>query len=354
MSVFERFVQSGCRTQLEKILYIRFICIDTKMKIAYFITLLNLFTQVQASYLNSSSLEDPDKPKRIACTSTMQQNIRLKEFKNNDIKWRTQSNLSTTDCYKGGCATKFTSDWTEMNTEYPGIIENFCTMVTDKIYSLEDDIAQCSSQYGEETCPIWVGQPTTWRNTIVKRLNELSDPGNGDSRCSIAQTDPAINAYVDSLSYWKAQRLRMDAAKISMITLKTSLAVQVQHYETTRLKLEKDMGNSNTMLSSKVDEFKLKVKNGDFDAGTEALLETGADGARGIVERMRETIAKSASKLEEYAHKIKRDSIRLAKMNQIANEHDRLQVFYNRIVEGGYQMLRNCLLNYQIEQAVLD
>ena len=82
------------------------------MKIAYFITLLNLFTQVQSytAKFNKTSLDDPFEPLRISCTSESQKNIRLKEFKNNNIVWRTESEKATADCYQGNCGISFEQD----------------------------------------------------------------------------------------------------------------------------------------------------------------------------------------------------------------------------------------------------
>lgn len=308
-----------------------------------------------ASAQKDNSLIDSKIPVRVNCNVEKKKFIRLKQFKNGAISFMTESaKTGTNDCYTqlasdctnpAGAQITYAADWAAMELIYPQITTDFCPMVTEKIGLLEDDIETGTAD--------WIESPSKWSAHILGVLNKL-DGDNVNSRCAISERDPAIIEYMQAMSYWKAQLIRMDAAKNAVGSQKLLLAESLKVYNLRRHELENDVKSLYNKLAAKHASFITLVKSDppDYDGATEALLETGVDGARGIVEKIREKIGEKGEELEIYAQKLKRDSVRLAKMNQIANEKDRLDSFYNRIVEAGYQVLRDCMLNYQIEQAV--
>merc|ERR1711865_101923 len=94
----------------------------------------------------------------------------------------------------------------------------------------------------------------------------------------------------------------------------------------------------------------------NYDESAEFLLSTGMEGegagVRGILHSVRRDVATAAINLENSAQVVKRNAIRYSKLNQIANEYERLDSFKNRVREASYGLLRNCLVNYQITNEI--
>jgi len=74
----------------------------------------------------------------------------------------------------------------------------------------------------------------------------------------------------------------------------------------------------------------------------------GENSARAEIGKVRASISKHAVDFEKLAHKLKRDSLRWSKLNQIAGEQERLDVLTEIVRMNAYDVLVTCLVNFQL------
>lgn len=268
------------------------------------------------------------------------------------------------------------SDWATMEDAAPGA-ETFCDKVAPVINRLGSDFFSFIDTEDQEIKArqdregiSWAGTPDEWQDTIVTRLT--------DARCAISPRDPAVLDYMKTQSYYFAQLKRMSIAdKQRDIFAADQFAAAINAYNEKLANLKNTMNGKQADIIHLLESSRSKrptpaLMNNDmrrkgtattmdvvnYDQAAEFLLSTGkegeSEGVRGVLHGIRTSLALSAGKLETAAQIVKRDAIRYSKLNQIANEHERLDSFKNRVREAAFGLLRNCLVNYQITNEIPD
>jgi hypothetical protein len=257
------------------------------------------------------------------------------------------------------------ADWALMEEAAPGA-EAFCEDAAKTLNDFGDLVFSWTPDVAADSVEAFVGEPDKWQQTIVDAMN--------GAQCSISPQDPAVLDYMETMSYWFAQKQRMLKAYdlLNSRFVGNQLVPSLEEYNGAIAELTKNIEKRKNAISSLLEQSRLlrpgealamgssgkatKMSQVDYDEATELLLEDGVanptEGVRGHMHALREDIAKAGTKIATAAQKVKRDTIRYSKLNQIANEQERLKSFENRVKESSYGMLRNCLVNYQISNEI--
>jgi hypothetical protein len=255
-------------------------------------------------------------------------------------------------------------DWALMETAAPGA-EAFCDDAAKALNDFGDLVFSWTPDAPADSAEAFVGEPDQWQQTIVDAMN--------GAQCSISPEDPAVLDYMETMSYWFAQKQRMLKAYelLNSRFVGNQLVPSLEEYNGAIAELKKNIEKRKNAVSALLEASRnlrpgpeLAAGSGkattmaavDYDEATELLLEDGTsdptEGVRGHMHALREEIAAAGTKIATAAQKVKRDTIRYSKLNQIANEQERLKSFENRVKESSYGMLRNCLVNYQISNEI--
>lgn len=246
---------------------------------------------------------------------------------------------NTHDFYgQGGAEQTQTEDWLQMVNDFPGI-DAACQRFDKTLQKIDADLVAPASRTNQ-----YVSHPHSWKRQVAKKLH--------DAGCAISRHDDNFEQYIESFNYPFQQRLRMQKAKLAADEYELKIQTLQDEWKSARALLVSDMNDHGDNMLNKLKESERAANRGEYEAATDVVLGEHSDSAVAELEKVTDTIQKRGEAFEALAHSLKRDSLRWAKLNQISNEQERLDIMSEVVKLNGFDLLVTCLVNFQKEASL--
>ena len=237
------------------------------------------------------------------------------------------------DFYSKDSGERFKSEWDDMVGKYNGI-GSACEKFNDALNKISQDFQDPPSRSNQ-----YVSSPPNWKRSVAKILH--------DSGCAISKNDDNLEQFLESFNYPFQQKLRMENARTAAGDYEDKIADLQQKWKEERQALVDTMKKHGDTMNRWITRADLEAANHKYADATARLL-GGENSARAEIGKVRASISKHAVDFEKLAHKLKRDSLRWSKLNQIAGEQERLDVLTEIVRMNAYDVLVTCLVNFQL------
>jgi len=237
------------------------------------------------------------------------------------------------DFYSEDSGNRFKSEWDEMVGQYRGI-DQACEKFNDALNKISQDFVDPPSRTNQ-----YVSSPPNWKRAVTKILH--------DSGCAISKHDDNLEQFLESFNYPFQQKLRMENARTAASDYADKIADLQQQWKDERQALVDTMKKHGDTMNRWITKADLEAANQKYADATARLL-GDENSAKAEIKKVRGSISKHAVDFEVLAHKLKRDSLRWSKLNQIAGEQERLDVLTEIVRMNAYDVLVTCLVNFQL------
>ena len=237
------------------------------------------------------------------------------------------------DFYSKDSGERFKREWDDMVGKYNGI-GSACEKFNDALNKISQDFQDPPSRSNQ-----YVSSPPNWKRSVAKILH--------DSGCAISKNDDNLEQFLESFNYPFQQKLRMENARTAAGDYEDKIADLQQKWKEERQALVDTMKKHGDTMNRWITRADLEAANHKYADATARLL-GGENSARAEIGKVRASISKHAVDFEKLAHKLKRDSLRWSKLNQIAGEQERLDVLTEIVRMNAYDVLVTCLVNFQL------
>jgi len=237
------------------------------------------------------------------------------------------------DFYSEDSGERFKREWDDMVGKYNGI-GSACEKFNDALNKISQDFQDPPSRSNQ-----YVSSPPNWKRSVAKILH--------DSGCAISKNDDNLEQFLESFNYPFQQKLRMENARTAAGDYEDKIADLQQKWKEERQALVDTMKKHGDTMNRWITRADLEAANHKYADATARLL-GGENSARAEIGKVRASISKHAVDFEKLAHKLKRDSLRWSKLNQIAGEQERLDVLTEIVRMNAYDVLVTCLVNFQL------
>lgn len=237
------------------------------------------------------------------------------------------------DFYSKDSGERFKREWDDMVGKYNGI-GSACEKFNDALNKISQDFQDPPSRSNQ-----YVSSPPNWKRSVAKILH--------DSGCAISKNDDNLEQFLESFNYPFQQKLRMENARTAAGDYEDKIAGLQQKWKEERQALVDTMKKHGDTMNRWITRADLEAANHKYADATARLL-GGENSARAEIGKVRASISKHAVDFEKLAHKLKRDSLRWSKLNQIAGEQERLDVLTEIVRMNAYDVLVTCLVNFQL------
>jgi len=237
------------------------------------------------------------------------------------------------DFYSADSGNRFKSEWDEMVGQYRGI-DQACEKFNDALNKISQDFVDPPSRTNQ-----YVSSPPNWKRAVTKILH--------DSGCAISKHDDNLEQFLESFNYPFQQKLRMENARTASSDYADKIADLQQQWKNERQALVNTMKKHGDTMNRWITKADLEAANQKYADATARLL-GDENSAKAEISKVRGSISKHATDFEVLAHKLKRDSLRWSKLNQIAGEQERLDVLTEIVRMNAYDVLVTCLVNFQL------
>lgn len=237
------------------------------------------------------------------------------------------------DFYSDESGNRFKTEWDEMVGSYRGI-DQACEKFNDALNKISQDFVDPPSRSNQ-----YVSSPPNWKRAVTKILH--------DSGCAISKHDDNLEQFLESFNYPFQQKLRMENARTAAGDYEDKIADLQQQWKEERQALVDTMKKHGDTMNRWITKADLEAANQKYADATARLL-GDENSAKAEIKKVRGSISKHAVDFEVLAHKLKRDSLRWSKLNQIAGEQERLDVLTEIVRMNAYDVLVTCLVNFQL------
>tara|TARA_B110000908_G_C10267755_1_gene466242 strand:- start:1777 stop:2691 length:915 start_codon:yes stop_codon:yes gene_type:complete len=237
------------------------------------------------------------------------------------------------DFYSEDSGNRFKSEWDEMVGQYRGI-DQACEKFNNALNKISQDFVDPPSRTNQ-----YVSSPPNWKRAVTKILH--------DSGCAISKHDDNLEQFLESFNYPFQQKLRMENARTAASDYADKIADLQQQWKNERQALVDTMKKHGDTMNRWITKADLEAANQKYADATARLL-GDENSAKAEIKKVRGSISKHAVDFEVLAHKLKRDSLRWSKLNQIAGEQERLDVLTEIVRMNAYDVLVTCLVNFQL------
>lgn len=248
-------------------------------------------------------------------------------YGNGDVKWNGGTSISPT----------LVSSWVEMVNKYPGI-DGACEKFNKVLINIAADFTKPAGMDNQ-----YVSSTHSWKNKVTLKLHEAG--------CAISPNDDNLEQFIESFNYPHQQRLRMSKAARAADEYVLKIGGLQDDWRESRKNFVSDMKAHGAIMDKQLRESEKHAGAREYQAATDALLGEQEGSARVEISKIRGTISSNARTFEDLAHKLKRDSLRWSKLNQISNEQERLDQMTEVLKMTSFDVLSTCLTNFQKEMS---
>ena len=140
----------------------------------------------------------------------------------------------------------------------------------------------------------------------------------------------------------------MENARTAASDYADKIADLQQQWKDERQALVDTMKKHGDTMNRWITKADLEAANQKYADATARHLSVTKTAQKAEIKKVRGSISKHAVDFEVLAHKLKRDSLRWSKLNQIAGEQERLDVLTEIVRMNAYDVLVTCLVNFQL------
>ena len=228
-----------------------------------------------------------------------------------------------------------TSAWADMVGRFPGI-DNACEKFNNALNAIAKDFRSPATNTNQ-----YVSSTHSWKRAVTLKLH--------DAGCAISPNDDNLEQFLESFNYPYQQRLRMTKAARAADEYELKIQGIQDEWKEARENLVRDMKAHGSVMKLRLKESSKEAGLHNYQGATDALLSDQEGSARREIDKVRGTVSNNGEVFEQLAQKLKRDSLRWSKLNQISKEQERLTQMTNVIDLTSFDVLSECLTNYQKE-----
>ena len=269
--------------------------------------------------------------------------LKLWDVSINDVWGHKYGTQATEHDIYGDGAVKYTmeangqgsSAWASMVGKFPGI-DTACEKFNNALNAIAHDFSSPATSTNQ-----YVSSTHSWKRAVTLKLH--------DAGCAISPNDDNLEQFLESFNYPYQQRLRMTKAARAADEYELKIQGIQDEWKDARENLVKDMKDHGSVMRLRLRESSKEAGLHNYQGATDALLSDQEGSARREIDKVRGTVAQNGEVFEQLAHKLKRDSLRWSKLNQISKEQERLTQMTSVIELTAFDVLSQCLTNYQKE-----
>lgn len=227
------------------------------------------------------------------------------------------------------------SAWADMVGKFPGI-DTACEKFNNALNGITHDFSSPATSTNQ-----YVSSTHSWKRAVTLKLH--------DAGCAISPNDDNLEQFLESFNYPYQQRLRMTKAARASDEYELKIQGIQDEWKEARENLVRDMKDHGDVMRLRLRESSKEAGLHNYQGATDALLSNQEGSARREIDKVRGTVSKNGEVFEHLAHKLKRDGLRWSKLNQISKEQERLTQMTSVIELTAFDVLSQCLTNYQKE-----